>query len=329
MQTETQGQTAVIQGRVIWVSGDFFSGKKLVDAYTKQPKIDQKTQLQMVEYGVGLAVPKAELQPGQQGADFWAKLVGEAQRIFPNGFPPDFAWKFKDGDTAVDKQGQPYSKRPGYAGCYVFSLTTRIPIRYFKYDAAQRTNIQVDQGLRNGDYFQFQVQMKAHPAVGQGKAGMYLNPLLGQWIAFGEEIVNTVNADSVFGNNAPNIPVGGMATPPAQNYGGMMQTPGVAQPPAGGQGQYAPPGAMPGMPGPQVQQQAPAHYGTLPAHLQQPPAAQYGPPTGMPGPAQYPPQGNGAMPPGPQAGYNGTAGPGFQQQPGMPPMAPNGMPLPR
>jgi len=210
----SQGSNALLKGRIVWVNGDLFKGKKVTDMYTKQPKIDLKTGNQIVEYGFGLAVPKADCQ------SFLNIVQNEINQVYNNGTvaPPTFAYKFKDGD-GVDDKGIPFSKREGYAGCYVFALTTRLPIKYFAYENGN--NVLINEGIKCGDYVNVQVNIKAHTAVGQGRAGLYLNPNAAQLIGYGTAIVNVAQFDagSVFGNVAPQTPQGATTQPSAPQAG--------------------------------------------------------------------------------------------------------------
>ena len=53
-----------------------------------------------------------------------------------------------------------------------------------------------------------QLNLKAHPAKGKGKAGLYLNPSSARLAQEGPEIINAPNGDQIFGAAAPTaIPV--------------------------------------------------------------------------------------------------------------------------
>lgn len=250
MQPNTQQPVAVaklLEGRIVWKSGDLFKGQPQTVYGSQTPKLD-KNGKQAIQYGFGLAVPKMkDGQQNQQLMDFMQAMQGEALKVYPTGhIPPSFAYKFKDGDTAIDEKGVPYNQRPGYAGCIVFSLTTQMPINWFRYESGK--NIMINEGVKCGDYVRTQVTMKAHPSEGSGKAGMYLNPNAVQLIGYGEEIVSRGNAmladgDAIFGAAAPVTPPGASSQP------------------------VAPPGQFPGM----MPQQQPAqpYGGVLPQHMQQ------------------------------------------------------------
>lgn len=303
MTTQTNGNSVLVQGRLIWTLGqNLFEGKQKTNMQTKQVVIgvDGKP---VVEYGFGLAIPKIDPRTNQQTAEFvkiWQALYAEAMTLFPNGqVPPSFAMKYKDGDTAIDEKGIPYAKREGYAGHLVISCTTQIPIKYFIFENGN--NVLVNTGIKCGDYVCAQLNIKAHPAVGQSKAGLYVNPSAVQLISSGKEIINTPSGDQIFGQAAPAYAgqVDAPVAPTMPGYG--------AQPPVAPQyGQNAP-----AMPAYGQQSQAPQHdphYGVLPPNHQPQTAPQ------MPGypsqPQQNYPQGN----VGQQYGQTQPAMPGMPNQ---------------
>lgn len=286
MSATNNGRSVMVQGRIVWVSGDLFKGRPKTDMQTKQVKIDPKTGQPMMEFGFGLAVPKSVLnqmgegQPGQ----IWAAMHEEAFTLFPSRqIPPGFAMKYKDGD-GIDDKGVPFAQREGYAGHIVLACTTSIPIKFYKWENGQ--NILINEGIKCGDYVNVQVNVKAHPAVGTAKAGLYMNPLAVQFLGFGKEIINAPSGDQIFGTQAPPMPQGASATPIAPQ--GMIVPTGapVMGQPLGGYQQPAP--STPVQP----------HWGVLPQSHQ--PAAQpaampsfpaqntYGQPTPAAQPAGFP-----------------------------------------
>jgi hypothetical protein len=267
---QSSGKSVIVQGRIVWTSGDLFEGQLQTIFGTKQPKLNAQGQ-QTKQYGFGLAIPKSEFQqPGSGGAQIWEAMQAEAFAIYPSRqVPPSFAWKFKDGD-GVDDKGVLFANRTGYAGHLVLSLTTSLPIKFFRYEGG--AHVQVNDGIKCGDYVNVQVHVKAHGAIGQGKPGLYLNPSAVQFVAAGEPIINAPSAEQIFGNAMPTPPQGYVAPagPPP------MPTQQAPQ-------QYAQPAAAPAF-----TQQVPApHHGVLPpAHQPQaavaPFPAQGTAPTGMP-----------------------------------------------
>lgn len=322
----TEGQSVISQGRIVWVMGDLWKGKVKLDDNTKQPVIDQRTGQPTIQYGFGLAVPKND--PSVQ--QLINAIQTQARALYPSGqFPPDFAWKMKDGD-GLDHNGQPFSQRQGYAGCWVFELRTMFPIKFFRFENG--ANTQVPDGIKCGDYVNVQISVVAHPPKGRGKAGMYLNPMAVQLAGYGEPIVNTPSADSIFGTQAPAIPHGASAMPQTGAFPmqGSPSTP-FGQPSNG----YPPtgmvaPGAPPHAYIPPVPSSTPPspHYGVLPPTQQNPaqtaPSFGAGPTSAnaMPGvPGMGVP--GGMMPQQPQNGYPPSTAaptPGYPPNGGVPQM---------
>lgn len=305
MSTQQNGNSLVVQGRIVWTSGNsLFEGKKKLDYNTNQPEFnDDGTPV--VEYGFGLSIPKIDPRTGQATAEFqkiWQALHQEAFTLYPSGqLPPDFAMKFKDGD-GVDHKGQPFGDREGYKGCIVLACTTRIPIKFFRFEGGN--NILVNDGIKCGDYVNVQINIKAHPAKGRGKAGLYLNPSAVQMIQAGKEIINMPSGDQLFGMVAPTYAgeVIAHVAPSMPNAAAPMM------PNTAGQGGYSAPPAY------AQPASAPApHYGVVP-------------------PTHQPQQGNGYAAPVPSApmpsGQNNMgqtyAQPAYPSNPAMPPMP--GMP---
>lgn len=265
--SSSTGRTVMVQGRIVWGSGDLFKGKPKLDINTKQPRMTQMGE-PMIEYGFGLAVPKTVLDQTAEGqpGHIWAALHEEAYTLYPSKqLPPGFAMKFKDGD-GVDHKGVSYSNREGHTGHIVLACTTTIPIKWFKYENGQ--NLLVNEGIKVGDYVNVQLQVKAHPAQGQGKAGLYLNPLAVQLIGYGEAIINSPSGDQIFGQAAPAVPQGASTTPVAPQ-GQIMPTPGAPVPAMPSTTAPVQHSQQPAMPAP-----APAspHYGVLPEQHQPAPA---------------------------------------------------------
>jgi hypothetical protein len=240
-----EGRVVMVRGRIVWVAGDLFKGQIKTIFGTQQPKLNAQTGEKEMQFGMGLSVSKQDLQTPGIGAELWVAIHEEAWSLYPSRqIPPSFAMKYKDGD-GVDDQGRPFALREGYQNACVFALTTQLPIRYFKWENG--ANTQIADGIKCGDYVEVQVMVKAHGAVGQGKPGLYLNPLAVRLQAPGKEIINAPSGDQVFGVAAPSTPQNYVAPPPPPAFN--PPAPGGAQP-------HAPP---------------PPHYDVLPPTHQPPP----------------------------------------------------------
>ena len=280
---QSNGQSLMLQGRIVWTSGNLFAGQVKKDDRTKQVVLDRDGK-PVIVFGFGLAVPKIDSRTGQF-TDAWVKLYqtlqAEALTLYPGGhIPQGFSFKYKDGDVDVDKSGVPYAKREGYAGHIVIACTTQLPIKYFRFEGGN--NILVNDGFKNGDYVNVAINIKAHPAVGQGKAGIYVNPTAVQMIQAGAEIINTPSGDQLFGAAAPAAYAGQVVAPQAPSMPNMGHAP---------QGYPNQPAMSPmGAPAPQYAAPVDPNYAVIPPqHQPQPQNAPAMPPMGAPAPQQgYP-----------------------------------------
>jgi hypothetical protein len=222
------GRTILVQGRLVWTVGDLFKGRGKTDFNTKAPLLNAAGE-QKKEYGFGLAVPKsslAQIGPGEPG-EIWAAIHEEAYTLYPSRqIPPSFAMKYKDGD-GIDDKGVPFSQREGYAGHLVFACTTALPVKWFKQLEPNTPPVLINEGVKCGDYVNVQLSIRAHAAMGQGKPGLYLNPMAVMFLGYGKEIINAPSGEQIFGTVAPPMPPGASATPlvsATQNFPPAVQT---------------------------------------------------------------------------------------------------------
>jgi hypothetical protein len=298
MANEKQGTDILVQGRIVW-GGVKVKGRTMRG--TNVAAIDPKTGQPIMEYAFGLAIPKISAQSTDaEKANFmtwWNAVQTEAQKLYPSGPPPAFAWKYVDGD-GVKPEGGPYPEH--YRGCVVVACTTRIPLRLFAWNQGKLEQVPEEE-IKTGYFVQAALNIQGHGPLNGGKAGLYVNPSYVARVAHGPEIVNMPDPATIFGTQAPPMPVGGSASPI-----GMAATPGYAQPGFGstqGQGQGFAPAPMAPAP-------AQPHYGVVPQQFQ--PQGQQG----FPGTPNV-----GAQPMMPSAPYQGAPALAPQQMGnGQPPM---------
>lgn len=345
-QKQDDGSAIVIQGRYVWGSLGM-RNKKIYG--TQNDQLDEKGQ-PIMEVAFGLAVPKPSPQSSQEEVQnfqkLWDALVFQGSKQgFNNPGHGKFAWKFVDGDGRKD-DGSPYPE--AYRGCFVVTCSTRFPLTICAWEDGKVKQV-TEQEIKCGDYLQVALKLQSHPAP---NAGIYTNPSYVARFAYGPAIINAPDPSTIFGNQAPPMPVGGSATPigmpmvggpnqpnfgggPGSGFGGTPNSGGFNQPnnQAPQQQQVWNGQGQPGFNGGQQmggQTQQPAYtpnYGPLPTQFQQQGSApmagqgmgghQGGQPSFVPGMA---PQGNGGLPQN-QNGY-GNAGPNMGQ--GQPPQ---GMPM--
>ncbi len=293
---QDNGTQVMVSGRLVYVIGDLFKGDLAKQFGTQTPKLDKKGQ-QYQEYGFGLAVPKVEPEHHmyKNYCDIWAALHNEAYKLFTNRvIPPAFHMKFKDGDTGTNQDGSPVNVKTGYPGHIVLNCKTTLQIKFFKYDPATKMNVQINEGIKCGDWVTVQLSIKAHAGT---NAGLYLNPNACQLWYCDDEIINAPSGDQIFGTQQMAIPAGKSALPtlpPAQGF--AQGAPAPQQPPAAPQGPAVP------------------HYGVLPP-VHQPEGAQAvgngnAGPAGPPMPGTY----------GGTSQVQPTAPTAFPSNGGMPPL---------
>jgi len=240
----TQIKTPI--GRLVWGNPGKPQIKK--DQNTKQPILRDGKPVE--QWAFGVAFPKDVFN-----TQIWPQLHAEAATVYPQGTPPTFSWKFKDGDS-VDRAGKPYSAREGYAGHYVLTISTEaFAPPMFKFENGAYRQINADE-IKCGDFVVLNITAKANKPVNVSHTpGMYINPNGLELVGYGQEIVSAgADPDAMFG--------GGAQRPQYQLPAGASLTP-VSSAPAGA-----------AMPLPQQPQQ----YAPAPAPMAYaPPAQQYSP----------------------------------------------------
>lgn len=325
--------TGVVPGRIVWGNPAKSKNKTRRNPVTNAEEVvmgPDGTPAQ--QWAFGVAFPKDHFQQ-----NIYPALAQEAATAFPNGVPPRFAWKFKDGD-GVDSKGQPFSSREGHAGHYVLTVSTEAfapPI--YKLVNGVYQQLQPDQ-IKCGDYVALGLVIKYNGATGTNTPGLYVNPQAIELVGYGTEIVSagSVDPNAVFGGKQYQLPAGATLQPMVAQGGaampGMTQTAGMPmQQPQGmpqmgqpamqpmsmpGNGAGMPMGANPavGYPSTQTQPGQPGGFAaqTFPSNDQMPPPAHDFVQNAMGQPAMQP-----QMQPGQ---------PMMQQPQGMPGQMPMGMP---
>ena len=196
------------------------------------------------KWAFGLAIAKT---PGcaHFTQESWGQhFLAVAQRGFPNGAwqRPDFAWKVTDGDSTMpNKKGRVPNATPHNVGHWIISISTSMQApRLFRQDQSQQW-VQIigeDDFVKCGHYVQVNLELTDNaPAE---SAGIYVNPRMVAWIAYGEEIISGPDvSEAGFGNvslpaGASVVPVGNFAAagpvaalPSATGFPTPIQTVGL------------------------------------------------------------------------------------------------------
>jgi hypothetical protein len=214
-------------------------------------------------WSFGLAIPKAqrEIVNGVPNPKTDCELFTDALSAAAAGVPgnnlPNFAWKVKDGDTALDKNGKPLRDKDGYAGCMIYTISTEaFEPRVFQFVNGGWQQFSADM-IKTGDFVRVKTMLRGHGANPKKKGsnpGIYINPNGVEFIAYGTAISGGgASAEEMFGG-APRpaaLPPGASATPIAPANGSTAMpspvpspTPSPAPSPMpGGQPAALPPGS--------------------------------------------------------------------------------------
>lgn len=214
-------------GRIVW--GNLKGRPKLNQQ--RQPVL--KDGQPVTQWAFGVAFAKNPNDPAF--AALWQAIQSAALTQYPNGVPPNFAWKYDDGD-GIDSNGKPFNQRTGYAGCIVLPISTEAfqpPIcKLIGPNTYQ--NITPDD-VKCGDYIRIALDIVGHgPKAGTAGSvpGLYINPRLVEFVAAGEAIITGPDPAAVFGGAAVQPPPGAaLATQPTTAMPtGMAPAPATTAP---------------------------------------------------------------------------------------------------
>lgn len=219
------GEVKTSVGRLVW--GHPMKAQQKRDQ-NKQPIL--KDGVPVMQWAFGVAFPKQAFQ-----GEVWPVMAAEAQKIFPNGVPNGFAWKYQDGD-GVDTDGKPFNQREGYAGCFVLSITTSaFAPSCYKWNPARGVYDQLGEAdLKCGDFVAVALNIVGHVAKERThNPGLYINPQAIELVGYGTAIINGPDAMTLFGGRQHALPPGASAVPVGAPAGVGMPTGGAAGMPQG------------------------------------------------------------------------------------------------
>ena len=221
---------------------------------TGLPEKDEQGNVIMESF-IAVAIRKDD----PQLMPFYNLFAQTARAEFPHLFDaqgncthPRFAWKIQDGD-GKDTNGQSVAGKPGFAGHYIFKMTTRFAPKcyhYGKYDPSQVIQ-NPDEVIKRGYFVRVSGSIKGNGVKPQDTSnvpGLFVSHSMIELVAFGEEIHSGPDASAVFGAQpiAGALPAGASQTPlvpPAASGNGL------APPALPGQGGVQQMGALPAIGG--------------------------------------------------------------------------------
>jgi hypothetical protein len=219
-----------------------------------------------VQFFFAIAIPK---NPGEThwaysewGKQIWA--VGNT--AFPQAAQrPDFAWKVEDGDSMIpNKRNRKPAEQEGWKGCWVIKFTSSFAPTIYKQEGSSWIQLTEPEAVKPG-YF-VQVAFTVDGNGQQGNPGVYLNPSMICFRAYGAEINFGPNVQDAGFGAAP-LPAGASLTPPPASTLPAAPAAAVGAPPAPPLPQYA------GMP-PAAAAPPPVPVYPQPGFVQMPPPAQ-------------------------------------------------------
>lgn len=218
----------IVQGSVSVAQEKNMEGQPLVDKQGKPKK----------KWYFGIAIPKT---PGQHWArEAWGLPIWNTGHTgFPGGQAgrEDFAWKITDGDSEKpNKQNRIPKNQPGFAGNWILRFSTEYAPKCYNNNGTSP----MDPAAIKTGYF-VQVNFTCAPNNDANRnPGIYLNPNLVAFQAYGEEISFGPDPTAVGFGTAP-LPPGASATP----VGGMAATGAASPPPPSTAAAPAPQGTPP------------------------------------------------------------------------------------
>ena len=168
-----------------------------------------------VEFYFAIAVPKNGEQHWNQTA--WGlKIWNVGQKGFPAGQTnsPTFAWKIKDGDSAIpNRAGRKPCDQEGFPGHWVLSFSSGFAPSIYNSDGTQQ--MLEPNAVNLGDYVQVYGSVADNES--QQQPGIYLNHSMVALAGYGKRIFSGADPKAVGFGGAP-LPAGASATPIAQGF---------------------------------------------------------------------------------------------------------------
>lgn len=214
-------------GRLVW--GSVYNPREK-DAEGKPlliktgPNAGQPTK----RWSFGVAIAKGSEAHWNQ-TKWGSDIYNTAARAWPNGQfqAPSFAWKVTDGDSTVpNKAGKKPCDREGYRGCWVLAFDSSYAPQL--YDRFGEKPLQEPGMIKTGYFVEINGTVAGNGSGNQ--PGMFLNPGMIAFTAYGDEIVGGPDASSVGFGKAP-LPPGASAVPLSAMGGAPAVPPAAPSPP--------------------------------------------------------------------------------------------------
>lgn len=206
-----------------------------------------------VEYFFAVAIPKVpgqthwamkpatwdqeQVQLGRPGFPHWGEQIWAKghQEFIQAAKNEDFSWKIVDGDSTKPgkvfrgKQGRPPCENEGWPGHWVIKMKNGFAPKIYKSEGAGYVQVMEKDFIKPGYWVEVNFQTRRNDGE---SPGLYHNPGMVLFRAYGQEIVFGPDVESAGFSNAP-LPPGASMTPAASAMPppGAMPLPAQAQVP--------------------------------------------------------------------------------------------------
>jgi hypothetical protein len=166
-----------------------------------------------VEYFFGLAIPKGNERHWAE-TEWGAKIWQVGHLAFPQAARrPDFAWKITDGDSQVpNKRGHKPCDAEGNSGHWIIKFSGGYAPKVYAQENGTMVPVLEENYVKPG--YWVQVAFNVDGNGNQNNSGVYLNPSMVCFRAYGQEIVSGPDVNEAGFGAAP-LPAGASLTPPA------------------------------------------------------------------------------------------------------------------
>jgi hypothetical protein len=166
-----------------------------------------------VVYYFGLAIPKGAERHWSE-TEWGAKIWQVGHTAFPQAAQrPDFSWKITDGDSqVVNKRGHRPCDAEGYPGHWIIKFSGGYAPKVYAQENGTMVPVLEENYVKPG--YWVQVAFSVDGNGNQNNSGVYLNPSMVCFRAYGQEIVSGPDVNEAGFGAAP-LPAGASLTPPA------------------------------------------------------------------------------------------------------------------
>ena len=182
-----------------------------------------------IQYFFALAIPKNPGETHWAQTSWGAKIWEVGNKAFPNiAQSPTFAWKIEDGDSSIpNKKGRKACDTEGFAGNWVIKFSTSFAPKIYRKEGSGFVQEVTPDYVKPGYYVEVNFTVDGNDS--QQQPGVYVNPNLVCFTAYGEEIITGPDVNACGFGQSP-LPAGASAVPLATSV--LPGAPAVTHTPA-------------------------------------------------------------------------------------------------